>query len=118
VILRTCARCGCDYEWGVHAALFAARVGLSDAQLADTAAGTPDAELWSQSEAALLQCVDALMDRKRLDDAEFAQLYEHFRSDQILEIVQLTAFYTGVAMICGALDLDAEPGTPPIPPTR
>jgi hypothetical protein len=29
VIDRTCARCGCAYEWGVHVALFAERVALS-----------------------------------------------------------------------------------------
>jgi alkylhydroperoxidase family enzyme len=117
VIHRTCARCGCDYEWGIHAALFASRAGLSEAQLADTGAADPDAELWSDSEAALLRSVDALIDRKRLDEAEFEQLTSHFRPDQILEIAQLTAFYTGVAMICGALDLTAEPGTPSLADT-
>jgi hypothetical protein len=29
VIDRTCARCGCAYEWGVHVALFAQRVALT-----------------------------------------------------------------------------------------
>src|SRR5581483_6556445 len=29
VIDRTCARCGCEYEWGVHVAFFGERVGLS-----------------------------------------------------------------------------------------
>jgi alkylhydroperoxidase family enzyme len=28
VILRTTARCGCEYEWGVHVAFFSAKVGL------------------------------------------------------------------------------------------
>ena len=28
VILRTCARCHSEYEWGVHVAVFAERVGL------------------------------------------------------------------------------------------
>ena len=27
VIDRTCARCGCEYEWGVHVAFFAGRSG-------------------------------------------------------------------------------------------
>src|SRR6187401_1892741 len=34
VIDRTCARCGCEYEWAVHVAFFAARVGLEAAQTA------------------------------------------------------------------------------------
>ena len=28
VIDRTCALCGCQYEWGVHTAFFAERAGL------------------------------------------------------------------------------------------
>jgi alkylhydroperoxidase family enzyme len=115
VIHRTCARCGCDYEWGIHAALFAKRAGLSEAQLADTAATAIDPSLWSKAETVLLHSVDALIDRKRLDEAEFVRLCAQFRPDQILEIIQLVAFYTGVSMICGALALEPEPGAPALP---
>ena len=34
IIDRTCARCGCEYEWGVHVAFFAERVGLSSTAVA------------------------------------------------------------------------------------
>ena len=37
VILRTCARCGAEYEWGVHAAAFGSAVGLTEEQIAATA---------------------------------------------------------------------------------
>src|SRR5947208_3452125 len=33
VILRSCARCGAEYEWGVHAAAFAPRVGLAEEEV-------------------------------------------------------------------------------------
>ena len=33
VIDRTCARCGCEYEWGVHVAFFAQRAGLDEEQV-------------------------------------------------------------------------------------
>ncbi len=115
VIDRTAARCACDYEWGIHVALFAPRAGLGEAQVADTAAAAPDPALWSESELVLLQTVDALLDRKRLGDDEYARLRVHFSEDQILEIVQLVAFYHGVALICGALDLLPEPGMPTLP---
>jgi alkylhydroperoxidase family enzyme len=39
VIDRTCARCGCEYEWGVHVAFFANRVGLGEDQVASLATG-------------------------------------------------------------------------------
>jgi alkylhydroperoxidase family enzyme len=115
VIDRTTARCGCSYEWGVHVALFAARAGLTPQQIADTAADEPDPALWDEPERALIAAVDALLDRKRLSDDEFAGLRDHFADDQILEMVQLVAFYHGVSLICGALDLAPEPGTPDLP---
>src|SRR5262249_45620415 len=31
VILRTCVRCGCEYEWGVHVLVFADRAALTAA---------------------------------------------------------------------------------------
>jgi hypothetical protein len=36
VILRVTGRARCAYEWGVHASVFAARVGLSDDQVRAT----------------------------------------------------------------------------------
>uniref|UniRef100_UPI002456693F carboxymuconolactone decarboxylase family protein n=1 Tax=Nocardia brasiliensis TaxID=37326 RepID=UPI002456693F len=41
VILRTCARAGAEYEWGVHAVLQAPEVGLTPAQIDATAVGAP-----------------------------------------------------------------------------
>ena len=47
VIDRTCARCGCEYEWGVHTAFFAERVRcpprdhLADHGDAEIRAGPP-----------------------------------------------------------------------------
>src|SRR4029453_113803 len=41
VIDRTCARCGCEYEWGVHVAYFAERAGLSGPQGTSLPHGPP-----------------------------------------------------------------------------
>ncbi len=38
VIDRTCARCGAEYEWGVHVAFFAERVGFTEREIAGTRA--------------------------------------------------------------------------------
>src|SRR5688500_522210 len=93
VIDRTTARCRCDYEWGVHIAYFAPRVGLTDAQVAATAAVGVEESLWTEAEATLISSVDALLDRKSLRNEEFDALRAHFSDEQILEIVQLVAFY-------------------------
>jgi 4-carboxymuconolactone decarboxylase len=42
LILRTCARSGAEYEWGVHAETFGRPLGLTDQQIAATAAGQAD----------------------------------------------------------------------------
>jgi alkylhydroperoxidase family enzyme len=40
-ILRTCARCGSEYEWGVHVAFFSVRAGLSAEEVRATCAREP-----------------------------------------------------------------------------
>src|SRR5512139_1003738 len=40
VIDRTCARTGCEYEWGVHVATFAAAAHLTGEQVRATVRGT------------------------------------------------------------------------------
>src|SRR5437763_15382250 len=54
VIDRTTARLGCEYEWGVHIALFADKVGFGDAEIAATVKGPSDAACWAAAEQALL----------------------------------------------------------------
>ncbi len=110
VIDRTTAVCGCEYEWGVHVAGFAAHVGLTDAQVRATVHGDADDPAWTDpGERALIAACDALIARKRLSDDEWGALAAHFDEPQILEIIQLVAFYHGVALLCGALDLPLEP---------
>ncbi|HYD13059.1 MAG TPA: carboxymuconolactone decarboxylase family protein [Allosphingosinicella sp.] len=116
VIDRTTAKCGCEYEWGVHVAGFAARAGLDDAQIAATVRSDARDMVWSADEQALVGTVDALLDRKKLTDAEWARLRDHFDEAQSLEIIQLVAFYHGVALICGALDLPLETNAARFPP--
>jgi len=74
VIDRTCARCGSEYEWGVHVVLFAERVGLTAAQVAATCAPEPEADAFPDRERLLIRLVDALHDRARVDDALWAAL--------------------------------------------
>lgn len=110
VILRTAARTGCEYEWGTHVTLFAAKAGFSDAQVASTANGHAEDSNWNDPESAVIATVDALLADKRLSDEQFARIAAHFDTPQILEIIQLTGFYHGVALITGALDLQPEAG--------
>lgn len=115
VIDRTTARCGCEYEYGVHIRGFAEKAGIDEAQQRALVHGDAADPVWTASEAALIAGVDALLIRKRLSDAEWASLGAHFSEAEVLEVVQLVAFYHGVSLICGALDLPLEDGAARFP---
>ena len=55
VILRTCARHGSEYEWGVHASVFGAHAGLDAAQLHATVHDTAEAPCWSERDRLLVR---------------------------------------------------------------
>src|SRR6478609_11211992 len=77
VIDRTCALTGCEYEWGVHVAAFAAPAHLTDEQVRATVLGKADAACWPAAEQALIAAVDALHVSATLDDAQFKALSAH-----------------------------------------
>ena len=114
-ILRTTARSGGEYEWGVHVNAFGPKAGFTPEQVASTVNGTASDGNWVDAEATLIATVDALLDRKRLDAAEHAEFARFFDAEQQLEVVQLVAFYHGVSLFCGAFDLPLEPGAARFP---
>ena len=66
VIDRTTARLGAEYEWGVHIAFFAEKVGFDAEKIAATVHGPADAPCWSADEQALLAAVDDLVDHRTI----------------------------------------------------
>ena len=108
VIDRTCARTGCECEWGVHIAAFAEAAHLTDEQVRATVLEDADASCWSAAERALIATVDALHERATFDDAEFKALSAHYDDDKILEIIQLCGFYRTVSYLANGLALPLE----------
>src|SRR4029079_5991498 len=108
VIDRTCARTGCEYEWGVPIATFAEHWHLAEEQVRATVLGDANAPCWSAAEQALIATVDALHDRATLADAECSSLWSHYDDAKILEIIQLCAFYRTVSYLANALALPLE----------
>jgi alkylhydroperoxidase family enzyme len=107
VIDRACARCGCEYEWGVHVAFFAERVGLTPEQVAAVAGGDPAA--LPERERLLLRLVDALHDDAQVDDPLWAALRAHFSEEQLVELVALAGFYHLISFVANALRIPLEP---------
>jgi alkylhydroperoxidase family enzyme len=108
VIDRTCARTGCEYEWGVHVAIFADAAGLTDQQVRATVRGAADAPCWSAAEQALIATVDALHERASLSDDEYKALSAHYSDAKIFEIMLLCGFYRTVSYLANGLDLPLE----------
>jgi alkylhydroperoxidase family enzyme len=115
VIDRTCALNRCEYEWGVHVAIFARPAGLGDEQVRATVLGEADAPCWSAAEQALIAAVDALHHRSTLNEAEYAALSAHFDAAQILEIMLLCGFYRTVSYLANGLHLPLEPNAARFP---
>lgn len=109
LIDRTCSLSGCEYEWGVHVALFAEKAGLTSEQIAATVHGSADAPCWTEAEQALIAAADALYYRAGLDGAEFEALRSYYANAQILEMIQLCGFYRTIACLVRSLDLPLEP---------
>jgi alkylhydroperoxidase family enzyme len=108
VINRTCARTGCEYEWGVHVATFAEAARLTSEQVRATVRGGAGEPCWLEAEQALISAVDALHDRATLSDAEFADLTAHYNEAQILEIMLLCGFYRTISYLANGLALPLE----------
>ena len=109
VIHRTTALCGSEYEWGVHVATFAARVGFDAAQLESLAHGAPSDACWSEADADLLRLCDALHRSCTLDDALWSSLAARFADAAMLELLMLAGFYRTVSYLTNALRLPPEP---------
>ena len=109
MIHRTCARCGAEYEWGVHAAFFGKLAGLSDRQLAATVTEPADAPVWSERERAVVTLADELHDTSDVSDDTYGDLERHFTAAQILELVVTAGWYHTISFVIGAAQVELEP---------
>jgi alkylhydroperoxidase family enzyme len=115
VIDRTCARTGCEYEWGVHVSAFADAAHLTDGQVRATVLDGADAPCWSTAEQALIAAVDALHERATLTDAEFKALSAQYDDAKVFEIILLCGFYRTVSYLANGLALPLEPNAARFP---
>src|SRR3569833_1612605 len=82
VIDRTCALNQCEYEWGVHVAIFAGPAKLTEDEVRATLQGDAASSCRSPAKQALIATVDALHTRATLSDEEFAALAAHYDEAQ------------------------------------
>lgn len=115
VIWRTTALHGSEYEWGVHVALFGARLGLNDEQHRSLVGGSPDDPCWPAEDRLLLQMCDDLYYWSTVAETTFESLRAQLGELAVLELLMLSGFYTTVSYLANALALPLEPGTAGFP---
>jgi len=113
VIDRTCARCGCEYEWGVHVAFFAARAGLDGRQVASLTHGGPGDGCWvDQRDRLLIRLVDELHDAADVSDPLWRELRRHYDEAQLLDLLLLCGWYHAISFTARAARVPLEDGAP------
>ena len=108
VIDRVCGRCGCEYEWGVHAVAFGPRVGLEPPQLAATAVGAADDAAWSARDRLLIRLVDELHDTASVSDALWEALRANWSVPELLELLLVAGWYHAISYVANGARVALE----------
>lgn len=110
VIDRVTARCGSEYEWGVHIAFFGERAGFSPDQVRSLVHGSAEDACWQdEAERVLIRVCDALHERATIDEPLWTAFTGHFSDAACLEVLMLAGFYRTVSYLTNATALPLEP---------
>src|SRR5262244_2260551 len=93
VIDRTCARCGCEYEWGVHVTSFGQALSIPKEQLRATATQPATSDVWTERQKLLIQLVDELHETSTVSDTLWQQLAASWNETQLIELLVLVGWY-------------------------
>ncbi len=108
VIQRVCARCGAEYEWGVHSTAFGAAAGFSPEQERAIAQRECDLALLEERDRLLVAMVDALHDTATVDDALWSRLAAHWPEAALVELLMLAGWYHAISYVCNAARVPLE----------
>jgi alkylhydroperoxidase family enzyme len=112
VILRACALCKAEYEWGVHVAAFSGHAKINQEQVYDTVKKKINPELWSETQVYLLELVDQLHETQTVTDDLWINLCKLYRHDQLIELIMVTGLYHAVSFIVNSLHIEKEEFAP------
>jgi alkylhydroperoxidase family enzyme len=112
IIDRVTALCRCEYEWGVHVAVFGERVGLTRAQTRSLVHGSPHDGCWAAEESTLLRAVDELHRDADIGDETWQDLESTLRPEQILDLLLLAGWYHAISYAANAARIRLEDDAP------
>ncbi len=112
IIDRTTARCGCEYEWGVHIAFYAERVGIGPEQIRSITDGSPADPCWSVRDALVIEAVDALHDTATIGDDLWSRLADVLTEPELLDLFMLSGQYHAISFAANAARVEPEDWAP------
>lgn len=108
VILRVTANKNCEYEWGVHVAVFGHAAQLCETQIGATRATEIEADLWPSEEYFLMVAIDELCAAGSISDETLARFQKDWTVEQQLEILALCGTYHTVSFVANTARLPNE----------
>jgi alkylhydroperoxidase family enzyme len=113
VIQRTCALCGCEYQWGLHVTVFAERAGLSPEQIRSLVYGSGADRCWTaQRDRLLVDLADQLHTQSDVDDELWTELTGCFTQEQLLDLLALCGSFHTISFLTRGARIEPEPGLP------
>jgi hypothetical protein len=113
VIDRTCARCGCEYEWGVHVLMFGAKAGLTRAQVTSLTFGDADDPCWTEPrERVLIRVADELQQHGDLSDPLWTEMRAVLDVPEVLDLLMLSGWYRAISATARAARVPLEETAP------
>jgi alkylhydroperoxidase family enzyme len=106
-VLRISWQLDSAYEWGQHVPV-ALEVGMTADEI-DRVIEGPDAQGWSEFDAAALRAVDDLLADGQIADPDWAVLASTLDEADLLEFVFTVGAYTTLAMVFNAAQLPLDP---------
>ena len=115
MILRTCALCGAEYEWGVHVATFGSKAAWTEEQIHSTVHGRPEDACWSGEERSVFRLADQLHATSGVDEEVWQEVSSSFAPEQLIELVMLAGLYHAVSFMVNAFGVQHEQSAPKFP---
>ena len=113
LILRTAINCGSDYEWGQHVRI--SLEGGLERDVIDRVLEGPDADGWTEHEAALLRAADELHQGSRISDGTWERLADTYDTEQLIEATMVVGHYHMLAFALNSFGVELDEGLEPLP---
>ncbi|HBD13461.1 MAG TPA: carboxymuconolactone decarboxylase family protein [Porticoccaceae bacterium] len=108
VILRMGWLCKSGYEWGQHH-IIGLECDMSEDDIEQVKVGA-DSPAWAENERLLIEATDQLHDDAFISDETWAQLSQHYSTEQLMDIVFTAGQYNLVSMALNTFGVQLDEG--------